>query len=79
MAEALRAGKTALMLVPEIALTPQMVNRVRGRFGAAVAVLHSGLSDGENTTNGDASNARKRPLLWVRGRPCLHRWKTLAY
>ncbi|MHA3066311.1 primosomal protein N' [Lacticaseibacillus saniviri] len=47
MAEALRAGKTALMLVPEIALTPQMVNRVRGRFGAAVAVLHSGLSDGE--------------------------------
>ncbi|KRM72809.1 primosomal protein N' [Lacticaseibacillus brantae] len=47
MAAALQAGKTALMLVPEIALTPQMVNRVKGRFGSQVAVLHSGLSDGE--------------------------------
>ena len=35
------------MLVPEIALTPQMVSRVKGRFGKQVAVLHSGLSDGE--------------------------------
>lgn len=47
MAEALEKGKTALMLVPEISLTPQMVNRVKGRFGHEVAVLHSGLSDGE--------------------------------
>lgn len=43
----LKLGKTALMLVPEISLTPQMVNRVRGRFGKQVAVLHSGLSQGE--------------------------------
>ena len=35
------------MLVPEIGLTPQMVSRVRGMFGNDVAVLHSGLSDGE--------------------------------
>jgi primosomal protein N' (replication factor Y) len=35
------------VLVPEIGLTPQMVSRVRGMFGNAVAVLHSGLSDGE--------------------------------
>lgn len=35
------------MLVPEISLTPQMVQRVKGRFGKAVAVLHSGLSSGE--------------------------------
>ncbi|MGO0153984.1 primosomal protein N' [Leuconostoc mesenteroides] len=40
-------GKTVLFLVPEIALTPQMVRRVKGRFGAQTAVLHSGLSDGE--------------------------------
>ena len=35
------------MLVPEIALTPQMVERFKGRFGESVAVLHSGLSQGE--------------------------------
>ncbi len=44
---AITAGRTALMLVPEIGLTPQMVARVRGRFGEHVAVLHSGLSTGE--------------------------------
>ncbi|MFC7061263.1 primosomal protein N' [Halobacillus seohaensis] len=37
----------AIMLVPEIALTPQMVERFKGRFGSKVAVLHSGLSAGE--------------------------------
>ena len=47
IAAALAKGKTALMLVPEISLTPQMVQRVKGRFGKAVAVLHSGLSSGE--------------------------------
>lgn len=47
MAQALADGRNAMMLVPEIALTPQMVRRVKGRFGAQVAVMHSGLSDGE--------------------------------
>ena len=47
IAQAINEGKTALMLVPEISLTPQMVSRVRSRFGEKVAVLHSGLSDGE--------------------------------
>ena len=42
-----REGRTAIVLVPEIALTPQTVDRFRGRFGDLVAVLHSGLSDGE--------------------------------
>jgi primosomal protein N' (replication factor Y) len=41
------SGAGAILLVPEIALTPQTVARVRGVFGDAVAVLHSGLSDGE--------------------------------
>src|SRR5699024_4867114 len=47
IAKALTVGQTALMLVPEITLTPQMVRRVKGRFGDDVAVMHSGLSDGE--------------------------------
>lgn len=47
MAAALARGKTALMLVPEIALTPQMVQRVTARFGKRVAVLHSALNAGE--------------------------------
>ncbi len=44
---AVDAGRGAIVLVPEIGLTPQMVSRVRGMFGNDVAVLHSGLSDGE--------------------------------
>ncbi|MBH0229122.1 primosomal protein N' [Halobacillus yeomjeoni] len=40
-------GNEAIMLVPEIALTPQMVERFKGRFGSKVAVLHSALSAGE--------------------------------
>ncbi|MGM0126225.1 primosomal protein N' [Enterococcus sp. AZ194] len=47
ISEVLQMNKTAIMLVPEIALTPQMVDRFKGRFGEAVAVLHSGLSTGE--------------------------------
>ncbi|RIP33575.1 primosomal protein N' [Staphylococcus gallinarum] len=45
--QVLQAGKEAMMLVPEIALTPQMVLRFKRRFGDEVAVLHSGLSKGE--------------------------------
>ncbi len=41
------SGKGAIVLVPEIALTPQLLNRFRGRFGGRVAVLHSGLTDRE--------------------------------
>ncbi len=40
-------GKTAIMLVPEIALTPQMLKQLRARFGDDAAILHSGLSAGE--------------------------------
>ena len=47
IARVLKDGQTALMLVPEIALTPQMVTRFKERFGDQVAVLHSGLSTGE--------------------------------
>ncbi|MGZ7144649.1 DEAD/DEAH box helicase, partial [Streptococcus pyogenes] len=43
----LSQGKTAIMLVPEISLTPQVTRRFVSRFGQQVAILHSGLSDGE--------------------------------
>lgn len=43
----LDAGRTAIMLVPEISLTPQVLKNFRARFGDAVALLHSGLSAGE--------------------------------
>lgn len=42
-----KEGRSAIVLVPEIALTPQAVDRFRSVFGDMVAVLHSGLSDGE--------------------------------
>jgi len=40
-------GKNAIMLVPEISLTPQIVERFVRRFGNQIAILHSGLNDGE--------------------------------
>lgn len=45
--EVLKSGLEAIMLVPEISLTPMMVSRFKGRFSNNVAMLHSGLSVGE--------------------------------
>ncbi len=47
--EALDQGKDVIVLVPEIALTPQMLSIFHSRYGKKVAVLHSGLSIGERT------------------------------
>jgi len=47
VAETLARGGSALVLVPEIGLTPQLVGRFRARFAATLAVMHSGLTDGE--------------------------------
>jgi len=47
ISQKLSEGKTALVLVPEISLTPQFVERFNKRFPDLIAVLHSGLSDGE--------------------------------
>ncbi|MEB1897045.1 primosomal protein N' [Xanthomonas campestris pv. campestris] len=47
IADCLAAGKQALVLVPEIGLTPQTLGRFRERLGVPVHALHSGLSDGE--------------------------------
>ncbi|MGN1061199.1 MAG: primosomal protein N' [Candidatus Coproplasma sp.] len=47
IAEQLKRGKTAIFLVPEISLTPQMLSQLRARFGGEAAIMHSGLSAGE--------------------------------
>ena len=58
--DVLKAGKSAILLVPEISLTPQMIRTFSGYFGNQVAVLHSSLSLGERydewkrAKNGDA-------------------------
>ena len=47
IANALKENKTAIFLVPEISLTPQMLTQLRSRFGKSAAIMHSGLSAGE--------------------------------
>jgi primosomal protein N' (replication factor Y) len=47
VAETLARGKRAIVLVPEISLTPQTAHRFGARFGQRVAILHSGLTDGQ--------------------------------
>ncbi len=49
ISEVIAKGQQAIVLIPEIALTPQTVERFTGRFGNQVAVLHSRLSTGERT------------------------------
>ncbi|HRK99258.1 MAG TPA: DEAD/DEAH box helicase family protein, partial [Trichococcus flocculiformis] len=72
IAEVINQGKTALMLVPEIALTPQMVNHFKSRFGNRVAVMHSALSSGEKYDEwrkihrGDARFRILASSLWTR-------------
>jgi len=46
-AQVLKLGREAIVVVPEISLTPQLVARFRGRFGEKIAVYHSGLTAGE--------------------------------
>lgn len=47
ISDALKSGKTAIMLVPEISLTPQMLRQLRAKFQGKVSILHSRLSAGE--------------------------------
>ncbi len=63
----LERGEGAVMLVPEIALTPQTVSRFRAAFGDLVAVLHSGLSDGERFDAwNELKSGRKRIAIGAR-------------
>ncbi|UCG76978.1 MAG: primosomal protein N' [Gemmatimonadota bacterium] len=64
---ALASGRGAILLVPEISLTPQTVQRFRSAFGDAVAVLHSGLSGGERRDAWQAlRDGRKRIAIGAR-------------
>jgi primosomal protein N' (replication factor Y) len=67
IAAAIADGGQALVLVPEIALTPQLVDRFRRRFSAGVAVVHSGLSDGERRDAWrEAHSGRARIVIGTR-------------
>jgi len=56
-------GRTAIVLVPEISLTPQAVSRFRSWFGDRVAVLHSGLSDGERFDQWRQIRRGEKPIV----------------
>ena len=61
----LAAGRSALVLVPEIGLTPQLTDRFRRRFGHQVWVYHSGLADGERYDTWRQSLRPLKPLVIV--------------
>ncbi|HEU4449142.1 MAG TPA: primosomal protein N' [Gaiellaceae bacterium] len=61
--DALARGRGAIVLVPEIALTPQALGRFRGRFGERVAVLHSGLTPAERRDERARIVAGEAPLV----------------
>jgi primosomal protein N' (replication factor Y) len=61
--EVLKRGGGALVLVPEISLTPLLVSRFHGRFPGKVAVLHSGLSPGERLDSWNMVRNGSRPIV----------------
>jgi primosomal protein N' (replication factor Y) len=60
---ALAAGRGAIVLVPEIALTPQTLGRFRARFGDGVALLHSGLSEAERRDERERIVSGEAPVV----------------
>jgi primosomal protein N' (replication factor Y) (superfamily II helicase) len=62
-AAALERGKGAIVLVPEIALAPQTVGRLRARFGDRVAVLHSALTEAERRDERDRVASGAAPIV----------------
>ena len=62
-AAALARGKGAIVLVPEIALTPQTLGRFQARFGDRIAVLHSGLTDAERRDERERIVAGEAPVV----------------
>jgi primosomal protein N' (replication factor Y) len=76
VAETLARGRSAIVLVPEIALTPQTVTRFRRRFGDQVAVLHSRWASA--TTNGTACAAATPGSASARARRSSRRSRTSA-
>lgn len=62
ISQVLNSGKSAIVLVPEISLTPQTVRRFRARFGSKLSVLHSRLSDRERFDEWNRINSGKVQL-----------------
>ena len=60
---ALHRGRGAIVLVPEIALTPQALGRFRARFGDRVAILHSGLSEAERRDERERIASGEAPVV----------------
>jgi primosomal protein N' (replication factor Y) len=60
---ALAAGRGAIVLVPEIALTPQTLGRFRARFGDRVALLHSGLTEAERRDERERIVSGEAPVV----------------
>ena len=77
---ALERGRTAILLVPEIGLTPQTMGRVAARLGDRVAVIHSALSEGERgdewrrLRSGEALRLRRPALGDLRARSSVRAW-----
>jgi primosomal protein N' (replication factor Y) len=63
VAEVIRLGKQAIILVPEIALTPQTVRRFLGRFPGQVGLIHSRLSEGERYDTWRRARAGALPVI----------------
>jgi primosomal protein N' (replication factor Y) (superfamily II helicase) len=61
--QALARGRGAIVLVPEIALTPQALGRFRARFGERVAVLHSGLTEAERRDERERIASGEAPVV----------------
>lgn len=61
--ECLRRGNSALVLVPEIGLTPQLVGRFQRRFNVGVAALHSGLNDNERLQSWLLANEERAQIV----------------
>lgn len=59
----LERGDQALVLVPEISLTPQLLTRFRHRLGARLAVLHSGLAEGERLAGWEAARSGEAQVV----------------
>jgi primosomal protein N' (replication factor Y) len=62
-AAALARGRAAIVLVPEIALTPQAVGRFRARFGDRIAILHSSLTDAERRDERERIARGEAPIV----------------
>lgn len=75
---ALELGRGAIVLVPEIALTPQTVSRFEGRFGDTVAVMHSRMTAGERFDQWEAVRLGKNAWSWVREVRSFVLWQRLV-